>query len=231
MNAFDLTARLKNNENPAEEKLIYEENNLHYYTPKEELLNTATHALGIIFGIIGFIFMLIKATSPSAYATAVLFSIGFTALYISSSMYHACTNVKIKSVLRRVDYCSVNFIVISCGTGVALMSGSVAGYAIYGVCFGFSAISIILCIVNFKKFRMLAFAMNFIIGAALFSCYFITDVELSLTVKLLNAAGIASVLIGAAIFGIKKPYVHTVFHIFVLLGPILFWAANYLMLS
>lgn len=231
MNSFALFERLKQSADPVAEKASYEDNNLHYYSPGEELANTLTHAVGVVIGIIGLIFMLFKATAPASYATAVLVSVGFTALYLSSSIYHACTNLQLKRVLRPIDYCSVNFIVISCGTGVALLGGSIVGYGIYAACFALCAVSITLCFVNFAKFRMLIFAINFIIGGLLFSTYFITGIEMSSTVKILNLCGIISVLIGAAIFGVHKPYVHAVFHVFVLVGPVLFLIANYLMLS
>jgi hemolysin III len=212
-------------------KKIAEEYNLHYYTHKEEALNVLTHFLGVVFSVIGLVLMVLKATTPASIATAVLCPIGFLALYTNSTVYHFIQNPALKATMRKVDYCSVNIIVISCGTGVALLTGHVAGYAIYATCFGLVVLALVLSLVNFRKFRMVSFAMNFVIGALLVGAYFLTDTHFSTTELVLNAVGIASVIVGSVLFAIHKPYVHAVFHLFVLVGPILFWTANYLMIS
>lgn len=212
-------------------KKIAEEFNLHFYTHKEEALNVFTHFLGVLFGIIGLVLMLLKATTPSSIATAVLCPLGFLTLYTNSTVYHFIQKPSLKATMRKVDYCSVNIIVISCGTGVALLTGHVAGYAIYATCFGLVVLALVLSLVNFRKFRMVSFAMNFVIGGLLVGAYFLTNTHFTTTELILNAIGIVSVSVGSVLFMIHKPYVHAVFHMFVLVGPILFWTANYLMIS
>ncbi len=218
-------------EDVQKEMELCKEKDLHFYTNKEELLNAFTHFLGVIFSVVGLVLMLVKATTALSYVTAVLCSCGFLLLYTNSTIYHSLQNKDLKAVWRKVDYCSVNLIVISCGTGVALLTGRMAGIIIYAVCFGLVALALTLSLVNFRKFRMFSFAMNFVIGGLLFASYFLTDTHLTVAELALNIAGIVSVLIGSILFAIHKPYVHTVFHVFVLVGPILFWTANYLMLS
>lgn len=218
-------------ENPDEAKAIAEKYHLHYYTNREEVLNVFTHFLGMIFSVVGMVLMLIKATTPLSTVTAVLCSAGFLALYTNSTVYHAVRNPKYKAIMRKVDYCSVNLIVISCGTGVAFLTGRYEGFVIYGVCLFCTILALVLSLVNFKKFRMVSFAMNFVIGGLLVGAYFITDTHFTTTELILNAFGIVSVLTGSVLFGIHKQYVHAVFHVFVLIGPILFWTANYLMIS
>ena len=63
---------LKTPSNTDELKQIYKDNGLVYYTPKEELFNSASHALGAAAALVFMIFMLLKATTPAAYASAVL---------------------------------------------------------------------------------------------------------------------------------------------------------------
>lgn len=197
----------------------------------EEALNVLTHGIGIIFSIVGAVLMLIKATTPQSYATAILRSIGFLLLYSASTAYHACTNLKAKSVLRKVDYSSINFIVISCGIGVCLMYGSVFGYVAYALTICVAAMTTALCVINFQRFKNYAFVSNFIVGGLLFCAFFLVKPTVPTSFLVLNLLGIVSVLIGAGLFGVKKRYVHTVFHIFVLVGPILFWFANYIIIS
>lgn len=228
---FTLLNCFKSPDNVEELKQIYAEHGLKYYRPMEEALNVITHGVGIIFSLVGAVLMLLKATTPQSIATAILCSLGFILLYSASTAYHACTKLDVKSVLRKVDYSTINFIVISCGIGVCLMFNSVFGYVAYALTFCVAVTTTLLCVLNFKRFKNYAFASNFIVGGLLFIAYFLIDPTVPDEFLILNLLGIASVLIGAALFGIKKPYVHTVFHIFVLIGPILFWFANYILLS
>ena len=69
---MNIKEALKTPSNIDELKQIYKNNGLVYYTPKEELFNSISHALGAVVALVFMIFMLLKATTPAAYATAVL---------------------------------------------------------------------------------------------------------------------------------------------------------------
>lgn len=53
---------LKTPENTEELKELYKKNQLVYYTPLEEFINSSSHALGAVFALIFMIFMMIAAT-------------------------------------------------------------------------------------------------------------------------------------------------------------------------
>ncbi len=226
-----LKNRFKSPDNVEELKRIYGDNGLRYYLPMEELLNVTTHGIGAVLSVVGAVLMLLKATTPQSFATAILCSFGFILLYCASTAYHACTNLKIKSILRKVDYSSINLNVIACGTGICLLFNSIYGYIAYALAICVALVTIFLCVYDFKRFKNYAFASNFIVGGLLFGAFFLVKASVPNLFLILNLSGIVCVLIGAALFAIKKPYVHSVFHIFVLIGPILFWLANYIILT
>ncbi len=226
-----LVNKFKSPDNVDELKQIYDDNGLRYYLPMEELLNVATHGIGAVLSVVGAVLMLLKASTPQSYATAILCSFGFILLYCASTAYHACTNLKIKRVLRKIDYSSINFNVIACGTGICLLFNSIYGYIAYALAISVALITIFLCVYDFKRFKNYAFASNFIVGGLLFCAYFLVNAPVPNLFLIINLLGIVCVLIGAALFAIKKPYAHAIFHVFVLIGPILFWLANYLILT
>lgn len=216
----------------AARRVEYKEYGLVYYTPFEELLNALTHGAGLVFGIIGMIFMLLRSTTPSSYATSVLVAFGFIVLYGCSTTYHAVTDVKAKSIIRRFDHSSVNFVIISCGVSMCLLtSGHVYNYVALAMCYLVTAVNFVLCFVNLEKFKAPSFISNFVTAAFLFSVYILNRTWFSLTVKLLYLLGCVLCVIGASIFGIKKKYVHTIFHLFTLAGTIVFFFVTYAMLS
>lgn len=224
------TFSLKTPDNVAEIKERYKQNELVYYSPLEELLNVLTHAVGIVFGFVMMVLMFLRASSPAGYATAALSSLGFISLFLNSSLYHGTTSVKTKKTLRRVDYASINLLVLSCGTGICLLYGNIVGYIIYAVCLAITVLVMFLCIRYFGKLRHSAIISNFVIGALFLAVFFIVRANIPVIAAQLYIAGTVLVLIGAALFGIKTKFIHTVFHVFVLVGPACFLLSNYFQL-
>lgn len=222
---------LKTPENIDELKSLYRDNQLVYYTPLEEFFNVLTHALGALCSLIFMIFMLIEAQSPAAYATAALAPMLIAIEFAISATYHGITDMKKKLVWRKIDFPAVNLNVIACGCAICLMYGNVYGYVALGISLAISIAIFALCQWRFDIFRRVSVASTFVIGALLFVAFFTaykSSIGIASDVSLLYLFGLISCLMGAVLFGVHKRYVHCVFHVFVLIGPILFLIATYL---
>lgn len=228
---MNIKEALKTPPNTDELKQIYKDNGLVYYTPKEELFNSISHALGAVVALVFMIFMLLKATTPAAYATAVL-SCALIAIEFSvSATYHGVSDMKKKLMWRTLDFPAVNLNVIACATASCLMYGSIYGYVAFGVSFAIAAVIFVLCLYRFDIFRKVSVASTFVIGGLMFAAFFtayFSQKEISQATSFVYLAGLASCLLGAAAFGVHKRYVHCLFHVFVLVGPILFLVATYM---
>lgn len=228
---MNIKEALKTPSNIDELKQIYKNNGLVYYTPKEELFNSISHALGAVVALVFMIFMLLKATTPAAYATAVL-SCALIAIEFSvSATYHGVSDMKKKLTWRTLDFPAVNLNVIACATATCLMYGSIYGYVAFGVSFAIAAVILVLCLYRFDIFRKVSVASTFVIGGLMFAAFFtayFSKKGISQATSFVYLAGLASCLLGAAVFGLHKRYVHCLFHVFVLVGPILFLVATYM---
>ena len=228
---MNIKEALKTPSTTDELKQIYKDNGLVYYTPKEELFNSISHALGAVVALVFMIFMLLKATTPAAYATAVL-SCALIAIEFSvSATYHGVSDMKKKLTWRTLDFPAVNLNVIACATATCLMYGSIYGYVAFGVSFAIAAVIFVLCLYRFDIFRKVSVASTFVIGGLMFAAFFtayFSEKGISFETSMVYLAGLASCLLGAAVFGVHKRYVHCLFHVFVLVGPILFLVATYL---
>ena len=60
-----------------------------------------------IFGIVALILLILRSNTIREYAGAILFGGSITLLYIMSTLYHALTNKKAKSVFKRMDHISI----------------------------------------------------------------------------------------------------------------------------
>ncbi len=227
MKHFDLTTP----DNIDELKTLYKDNQLVYYTPLEEFFNVLTHAIGALCSLVFMVFMLIKAHSPEAYATAVLTPMLIAIEFAISATYHGITDMKKKLIWRKIDFPAVNLNVIACGSAICLMYGETYGYVALGISLAIALAIFILCQWRFDIFRKVSVASTFVIGALLFVAFFTaykSSIGIATDVSLLYLFGLISCLMGAVLFGVHKRYVHCIFHVFVLIGPILFLIATYL---
>ncbi len=228
---MNIKEALKTPPNTDELKQIYKKNGLVYYTPKEELFNSISHALGAVVALVFMIFMLLKATTPAAYATAVLSCTLIAIEFSVSATYHGVSDMKKKLTWRTLDFPTVNLNVIACATATCLMYGSIYGYVAFGVSFAIAAVIFVLCLYRFDIFRKVSVASTFVIGGLMFAAFFtayFSQKGISQATSFVYLAGLASCLLGAAVFGVHKRYVHCLFHVFVLVGPILFLVATYM---
>lgn len=228
---MNIKEALKTPPNTDELKQIYKDNGLVYYTPKEELFNSISHALGAVIALVFMIFMLLKAATPAAYATAVLSCVLIAIEFSVSATYHGVSNMKKKLTWRTLDFPAVNLNVIACATATCLMYESIYGYVAFGVSFAIAAVIFGLCLYRFDIFRKVSVASTFVIGGLMFAAFFtayFSEKGISQATSFVYLAGLASCLLGAAVFGVHKRYVHCLFHIFVLVGPILFLVATYM---
>lgn len=100
-------------------------------TKREELLNTITHLIGLLFSIIALILMVVKALEVGHTVNIIavsVFGASLISMYVSSSLYHGVSNLNLKKFLRKVDH--VNIYVLIAGTYTPITLIALSG--VYG---------------------------------------------------------------------------------------------------
>ena len=214
----------------AESKLQYRISRLPKYSVREEKLNVITHFIGAIMSVVGFAVMMwfsIKNTiaDSSNYVdiiSSLLFGGSLILLYSNSTMYHNEKNDYKRIVRQKFDHLSINILIAgSCSAFMISGVNNVWGYALVGIIWGLSLISMILNSIDVKKFRALSMVIYVVTGWA----------PAFLVMQIINACGVgcfAMLLsgglcytVGLIFYGIKKEFYHFIWHIFVLLGSFL----------
>ena len=83
------------------------------YHPREEFLNALLHGLGVVFGIVALVLMLVKAVGSSVSFSGfqitglALYGASLIVMFLSSTLYHSLSNTRAKSVLKRLDHCAI----------------------------------------------------------------------------------------------------------------------------
>lgn len=197
------------------------------YIKKEERANALSHGLGILIGILGGGYLLqvaITGGNPWAIGGMLLYLFGMLASYVSSTLYHASRPSPRKNLLRKFDHAAIYLHIAGSYSPVTLVTLREVG------CWGWSIFSFIwLCtiagmILSFQKLKahshlktICYVAMACSIIVAFKPLYEIVPANF---IFWLLAEGFFYI-IGAVFYSLHKlPYMHTVFHLFVLGGTI-----------
>ena len=200
------------------------------YTKGEEIMNTVTHIVGGALGILVLILCVIRAGlhhNPIEVVASVIYGTSMICLYTISSVYHGLRPNLGKKVLQVIDHCTIYILIAGTYTPVTLCAirpvNPALGWGMFALEWGLSALAITLTAIDLKKYRV--FSMICYIGMGWAILPFLKLMAEILTMPgfwLLLLGGIAYT-IGAVLYGIgsKKHWMHSVFHIFVVLGSVL----------
>ncbi len=198
------------------------------YTKGEEIANMVTHIIGGVLGIIAIVLCSIQAKDAYGVISGVIFGVSMIILYTMSSIYHGLSpKVKGKKVLQILDHCTIFLLIAGSYTPFALCTlreySSVLGWTIFGVIWALAALGITLNAIDLKKYRRFSMICYLLMGWCIIVKINILPTLLGMNGFILLLAGGIVYTLGACFYGIgkKHKYIHTVFHICVLLGNFL----------
>lgn len=199
--------------------------------PKEELLNTISHALGAVFGIVGLFLLLSKNSEKTSYAvlSIVIYSLTFISMFVVSTLYHHVKNRNLKRKLRIADHINIYFLIAGTYTPmclITLINGK--GWTIFYIVWGITALGILLKLFFTGKFEIISLGLYLLMGwLVVYDFDNIIDYVSAQGVQLLFVGGVFYTL-GIIFYAIDKiPYNHFIWHLFVLGGAVSHWLMIY----
>lgn len=200
------------------------------YTNGEEIFNMVTHIVGGGLGVVYLTLCVIVAAlhhNVWGVVSAAIYGASVISLFTMSSVYHGLKPVMAKKVLQVLDHCTIYFMIAGTYTPIMLSllrkTHPVTAWVVFGVVWGIAALAITLNAIDLKKYSV--FSMICYIGMGWCIILTIVPVYKALTFwgfMWLLGGGILYT-IGAILFGIgaKVRYIHSVFHIFVVLASVM----------
>jgi len=205
--------------------------NTKQYSRSEEIANASTHGFGILLGAAAGIWLLLKALnggdcwavgSVSIYIVCMLFS------YIASTLYHACREEKRKATLRKLDHAAIYFHIAGTYTFFTLTilrNAAFWGWSLFIIVWSAALTG---SYISFKgkgignRIETVCYvAMGLVVCIAFKPLFDIFHSMKTLDVLWYIIAGGVSYILGALFYSFKKiPYIHSVFHLFVIGGTI-----------
>ena len=198
--------------------------NLPIYSVGEEVFSSVTHGAGALLAAAALVCLLVF--SPHTPLNVVSLSIyGGTMflLYTVSTLYHALGITKAKKVFQILDHCTIFLLIAGTYTPITLVClGGWKGWAMFGAVWAAAVLGVVLNAVSVERFKRVSMAcylaMGWVVVLAMGDFYRSAS---PLSFWCLLAGGILYTL-GAVLYGVGKkvPYMHAVFHLFVLAGSV-----------
>jgi hemolysin III len=197
------------------------------YSQGEELFNSISHILGAALGVVALVWCLILANTAVEVITSIIYALTMILLYTTSGIYHGLTDSKAKRVFQVLDHCTIYLFIAGTYTIVMLCSvrleNAAMAWAIFAIEWVLAAVAVTLTAIDLKKYEVFSFACYIIMGWVGVFAVVPAIRALGAAGSVLLLAGGISYTVGSILYGIgkKKQYIHSVFHVFILLGSVL----------
>lgn len=211
------------------------------YSRKEDIINSVSHALGVPVCIAALIMCFIKIgadITPLQIFTLLLCGLCCVILYAGSAFYHGLKPSYLKRIARVLDHSNIFLMITGCMSVFFLMCyinyNRTLAIIMFAVSWVLTLLGIFLTFMNQEKFKKVQMIMYIFLGwLILIGAKTVWQAsEEGKKFMIFVAVGGVLYLIGAVLYGVgkKRPYVHFVFHLFVLGGTVCQFAGMYLYL-
>jgi hemolysin III len=200
-------------------------------TTEEEIANAITHGLGALFGLCALVAMIwvavISHGSALLIASLAIYGASLFLLYMASTLYHAITHHTAKKVFRVLDHSTIYLLIAGTYTPFCLVAvGGPAGWSLFIAEWVLASGGIVMEATWPRRPRWLNATVYIIMGwLAVLAMRPIVQHMPPTGIWLIAAGGIAYTfgVIFYAMHGVK--WMHSIWHLFVLLGSVLQFVA------
>ncbi|KAA5823619.1 hemolysin III family protein [Algibacter amylolyticus] len=193
-------------------------------SPFEEKLNSITHALGALFGVVALVLLLTHNTNKTDWSlfSVILYGLSIVILFLASTFYHAVKQERYKHYFRIADHISIYFLIAGTYTPVCLISlDESLGWILFFIVWGIAAFGVILKLFFTGRFELFSTLLYLVMGwLIVFDFSNLANQIGEQGIFWLFAGGMAYT-VGIVFYAIDKiPYNHVIWHLFVLAGAV-----------
>lgn len=197
------------------------------YTVGEEIFSAVSHGVGAALSVAAIVTMLVRAAGDAfAVVSASIFGASLLILYMMSTMYHALTPVRAKEIFRIFDHVTIFVLIAGTYTPYLLVTlrpvDPVGAWVLFGVLFGLTAFGAVMDSIMLDRFHTVEMVLFVAMGWCVLLRVDLLSTALAPGGMVLLLAGGICYTVGILFFALYKiPYMHSVWHLFVLAGSIL----------
>ncbi|MCL2891702.1 PAQR family membrane homeostasis protein TrhA [Brenneria tiliae] len=204
------------------------------YSVAEEIANSVSHGIGLVFGIVGLVLLLVQAVNNGADGVAItsysLYGGSIILLFLASTLYHAIPSPRAKHWLKKFDHCAIYVLIAGTYTPFLLVGlNSPLAQGLMVVIWSMALLGVIFKLAFAHRFEALSLITYLVMGWLSLVVIYQLAMTLSITGITLLAVGGAIYTLGVIFYACNRiPYNHAIWHGFVLGGSVCHFLAIYL---
>jgi hemolysin III len=195
------------------------------FTIGEEVFHSITHGIGSGLSMAGLTLLVVLAVIEGDIYKIISFSIfgaSLVILYLSSTLYHGLQQPRAKKIFKICDHAGIYLLIAGTYTPFLLVAiGGTTGWTLLAIVWGMALIGITFKVLFIERFQILSVISYILMG---WLCVFVFRemlVNIPIGGIILLAAGGFLYTIGVIFYALQKiPYMHAVWHFFVMGGSI-----------
>lgn len=200
------------------------------YTHGEELFNMISHIVGGALGVVALVLCVVFSFfkhDAFAIISSFVYGVSLILLYTMSSVYHGLKPGRAKKVMQVLDHCTIYFLIAGTYTPILLCAirrvSAATAWILFGIVWGFAALATVFTAIDLKKYAKFSMICYIGMGWCIVLAAKATIQSIAPTGLWLLLSGGISYTVGAVLYGKGKKlhYMHSVFHLFVVLGSLL----------
>ncbi|WP_313353725.1 PAQR family membrane homeostasis protein TrhA [Kosakonia cowanii] len=204
------------------------------YTLAEEIANSISHGIGLVFGIVGLVLLLGQAFDTHASTLAItsyaLYGGSMILLFLASTLYHAVPHPRAKIWLKKFDHCAIYLLIAGTYTPFLLVGlDSPLARGLMVVIWSLALLGILFKLTIAHRFKVLSLVTYLAMG-------WLSLVVIYQLATRLSPGGVTLLAVGGLIYSLgvifyvckRIPYNHAIWHGFVLGGSVCHFLAIYL---
>jgi hemolysin III len=206
------------------------------FTLGEEIFHSITHGIGSGLSIAGLTLLVVLAALYGDVYQIVgfsVFGVSLVVLYLSSTLYHGLQHPKTKRIFKVFDHSSIYLLIAGSYTPFLLVAlRGTAGWILLVVVWAIALFGITLKVLFIDRFQILSVITYLLMG---WLCVFVFR-EMLINIPIAGiiwlAAGGVLYTVGVIFYAMQKiPYMHAIWHFFVMGGSICHYFAVLLFLA
>ena len=201
------------------------------YSLAEEIANSISHGIGLVFGIVGLVLLLVQAVDTNASAMAItsysLYGGSMILLFLASTLYHAIPHQRAKIWLKKFDHCAIYLLIAGTYTPFTLVGlRGPTGWWLFGTIWTLALAGVVFKLFftgRFKRISTLIYiGMGWLIVLAIKPMWHALDTA---SLVWLLAGGVAYPL--GTVFYLRPAmrWSHAIWHGFVIAGSVCHYVA------
>jgi len=196
-----------------------------HYSVGEEIANSITHGIGLLIGIVTLTLLIVFAArygDGRHLAGGVVFGTTLVLLYTASTLYHSFPWPRVKRLFKVFDHAGIYLLIAGTYTPFTLVTlKDSGGWWLFGLVWALATAGIVLEVLWAGRPRWLSVPVYLGMGWLVVFAFRPLAAELGSTGLWLLLAGGLSYTAGTVFYALKRaPYMHAVWHVFVLGGSV-----------